>query len=67
MSSFKIAAIFLLISSSIAIAGSLPLLWAGSGTGAPPPNVGALLLEDGSSFFLLEDNASKLCLEGGTC
>jgi len=26
---------------------------------------GALLLEDGSSIFLLEDNASQFCLEGG--
>jgi hypothetical protein len=37
------------------------------GGAAAPPLIGALLLEDNASFFLLEDNLSHLCFEGGAC
>lgn len=37
---------------------------AGAVSAGPPIN-GALMLEDGTSFLLLEDAASNLCLEGG--
>lgn len=44
--------------------GKLGSISKGAGIPTPPVN-GALLLEDNSSFFLLEDGASHLCLEGG--
>lgn len=37
----------------------------GSGSGGGPGVNSALLLEDGASFLLLEDVASKVCFEGG--
>lgn len=35
------------------------------GSGGAAPIQGALMLEDGTSFLLLEDASSHVCLEGG--
>lgn len=45
----------------------LSMMGIGSADNGPPATPGALMLEDGTSFLLLEDNASHLCLEVGGC
>lgn len=43
--------------------GLSPNMKAGFGDGASTPSAGNLLQEDGTSFFLLEDNSGIIILE----
>lgn len=70
---FSCLALALLVAATIARSDSITFTNSGTVGGVPitvtttisTATNGALLLEDGASFLLLEDNSSPLCLEGG--
>jgi len=59
---------WLMLGAAGAVVGSQrAVLFGGTAQAVAPPLIGALMLEDGTSFLLLEDASSHLCFEGGAC